>query len=95
MSSKLAPPVKTVPHMARRQGDQQGRNELEQTHQAQVPGARGQLVHVPGHSHHQHLVGRQTTQARQQETDIGPLGKSSDTGLIGPQTCNKRSLRIS
>ncbi len=49
--------VKSIDDMAGDQHQQQRRQELQQADQAQIPGVRGQVVHLPAHGHHQHLVG--------------------------------------
>lgn len=50
--------AQAIDEMTCRQGQQQGRDELEETHQTKIPGATRELVHLPGDSHHQHLLGQ-------------------------------------
>jgi hypothetical protein len=56
------------------------RHKLEQPDQAEIPGAAGDVVHLPGDGDHQHLVGEGAEQARQPETDEGTLGEKFGKG---------------
>jgi hypothetical protein len=46
-----------VRHVPGREGKHEHGQELQQADQPQVPGAAGQLVHLPGRRHHHHLGG--------------------------------------
>lgn len=48
--------VHAISNVPRHQRQQQRRRKLVQADQPQVPGAARQLVHLPAHRHHQHLV---------------------------------------
>jgi hypothetical protein len=67
-SGKNTPSVQAINHMPCGQGHDQGRDELKQANQAQIPGAASQLIHVPTDCQHQHLMGRNTKNARKPET---------------------------
>ena len=77
-----AAPVQPVGDMAGGQGHHQRGHELEQPDQAQVPGAGSDVVHVPGHGHHQHLVGGDAAQARQPEAHELALGQQAGRGSV-------------
>ena len=51
-----AAPVQAVGHMARHQRQKQRRRKLVQADQPQIPGAAGQVIHLPADCDHQHLV---------------------------------------
>jgi hypothetical protein len=63
--------VVAVQHMAGGQREQQGRQELQQADHAEVPGAAGQVVHLPADGHHQHLVGGAADHAAPPEAHEG------------------------
>jgi hypothetical protein len=50
--------------MTGHQRQQQGRQKLKQADQTQVPGTAGQLVHLPAHGDHQHLLATDAGQPR-------------------------------
>jgi len=67
--------MQTVDDVAGRQCHRQGGNELEQSDQAEIPGAASDVVHLPRHGDHQHLVGDGARQARQPEEHERTLGE--------------------
>lgn len=52
-----ARPVNPISGVTRGEGRQHRRRELKQADQAQIPGAAGQLVHVPADGQQKHLLG--------------------------------------
>ena len=52
-----------VDQVAGRQGQQQRRQELGEADQAKIPGAGGQVLHLPAQRHHEHLVPPPVTRA--------------------------------
>ena len=58
---KNQPAVAAIGGVARRQSQYQRRQELREPDQPQVPGAARQVVHLPAHRHHHHLVAGRCT----------------------------------
>jgi hypothetical protein len=58
-----------------RQHQHQGRHKLEQTHKTEIPGTGGDVVHVPGDCHHQHLVGTHPRKPGKPEAHELTVGK--------------------
>jgi hypothetical protein len=75
--------VVAVGHVAGHQRERERGQELVQAHQAQVPGAAGQVVHLPAHGHHQHLAGAGARQARAPEAHEGRVGEEAELGDAG------------
>ena len=74
--------VQSVDEVPGRQGHRQLRDELEQADQAEIPGAACDVVHLPGHGDHQHLVGDGPGQAGQPEEHERPVGEQLRNGGI-------------
>jgi hypothetical protein len=60
-------PVHAIGELARRDREEERRHELREAHQAQVPRARGEVVHLPAQGDQQHLVAHRGQAARPQE----------------------------
>ncbi len=79
---KNASAVQPVGCMPCGQRHQQSGYELEEADQAQIPGAGGDVIHVPGNSDHEHLVGRNPGQASEPEPDKRALDEQlGETGI--------------
>ena len=74
--------TEAVDDMAGRHCHCQLRHELEQPDQPEIPGAAGDVVHLPGHGDHQHLVGDGPGQAGQPEEHERPVGEQLRNGGI-------------
>jgi len=70
---KDAAAVQAVGHMPGGQCHHECWHKLEQAHQPEVPGAGGQVVHMPRDCHHEHLVAHDAGNAGEPIADEGLL----------------------
>ena len=73
--------VEAIRHMPDDQRKGQRGRKLKQANQAEIPGAVGQIVHLPGNGNHHHLVGHRGRDAPAPEVHEGAMGKERMRGF--------------
>ena len=80
---KDAAAMKSVNRVPCRQHQNQGGDKLKQAHQPKIPGTGGDVIHVPGHRHHQHLVGAHAGESGEPKAHELTVGKQAADATFG------------